>query len=67
MIFTEIVLLFQFKELVSTKFNAPVSQLCLIFAGRILKDGDTLASYCEFYSVFVSGNFRLALLCSGLF
>ncbi|PFX34789.1 Ubiquilin-1 [Stylophora pistillata] len=35
----------KFKELVSIKFNAPVSQLCLIFAGRILKDGDTLASY----------------------
>ncbi|XP_027052478.1 ubiquilin-1-like isoform X2 [Pocillopora damicornis] len=35
----------KFKELVSIKFNAPVHQLCLIFAGRILKDGDTLASY----------------------
>ncbi|CAH3169258.1 unnamed protein product [Porites lobata] len=35
----------EFKQLVSAKFNAPVPQLCLIFAGRILKDGDTLASY----------------------
>lgn len=43
---------FQFKELLSTRFDAPVSQLCLIFAGRILKDGDTLASYCKFLSGF---------------
>ncbi|XP_044183161.1 ubiquilin-1-like isoform X1 [Acropora millepora] len=35
----------EFKELVSSKFNAPVPQLCLIFAGRILKDAETLASY----------------------
>ena len=43
---------FQFKQLVSAKFNAPVPQLCLIFAGRILKDGDTLASYGRFYFSF---------------
>ncbi|KRT80368.1 Ubiquitin, partial [Oryctes borbonicus] len=34
----------EFKELVSRKFNADVEQLCLIFAGRILKDAETLAS-----------------------
>lgn len=34
----------QFKELVAAKFNADVEQLCLIFAGRILKDAETLAS-----------------------
>ncbi|GJQ69927.1 hypothetical protein Trydic_g13329 [Trypoxylus dichotomus] len=34
----------EFKELVSKKFNADVEQLCLIFAGRILKDGETLVS-----------------------
>ncbi|XP_068694295.1 ubiquilin-1-like [Montipora foliosa] len=35
----------EFKQLVSSKFNAPVPQLCLIFAGRILKDAETLESY----------------------
>lgn len=34
----------EFKELVSKKFNADVEQLCLIFAGRILKDAETLVS-----------------------
>ncbi|EDO32694.1 predicted protein [Nematostella vectensis] len=34
----------EFKEMISEKFGAPVPQLCLIFAGRILKDHDTLAS-----------------------
>jgi len=34
----------EFKQLVSEKFNADVEQLCLIFAGRILKDAETLAS-----------------------
>lgn len=43
---------FQFKELVSSKFNAPVPQLCLIFAGRILKDAETLASYCKFFDTY---------------
>lgn len=32
----------QFKELVATKFEADVEQLCLIFAGKIMKDTDTL-------------------------
>ncbi|XP_031564727.1 ubiquilin-1-like [Actinia tenebrosa] len=35
----------EFKEEVSSKFEAAVPQLCLIFAGRILKDADTLESY----------------------
>ncbi|XP_071054787.1 ubiquilin-1 [Onthophagus taurus] len=34
----------EFKESVSKKFNADVEQLCLIFAGRILKDAETLVS-----------------------
>lgn len=44
---------FQFKQLVSAKFNAPVPQLCLIFAGRILKDADTLGSYCKFITLLL--------------
>lgn len=52
-------LCFQFKELVSSKFNAPVPQLCLIFAGRILKDAETLASYCKFLDAF----YRKEYLC----
>ncbi|XP_056021655.1 ubiquilin-1-like [Ostrea edulis] len=35
----------EFKEQVSKKFSAPLDQLCLIFAGKILKDGDTLAQH----------------------
>ncbi|GAB1600552.1 ubiquilin-1-like isoform X1 [Argonauta hians] len=35
----------EFKELVSKKFNAPEEQLCLIFAGKILKDADTLKQH----------------------
>ncbi|KAK3735016.1 hypothetical protein QZH41_010667 [Actinostola sp. cb2023] len=35
----------EFKDEISSKFNAPVEQLCLIFAGRILKDSDTVDSY----------------------
>ena len=31
--------------MVSQKFNAPVEQLCLIFAGKILKDEDTLEQH----------------------
>ena len=61
------VVYFQFKELVSAKFNAPVSQLCLIFAGRILKDGDTLESYCKLYSVVpwknVNFELKVVVLC----
>ncbi|CAB1334378.1 unnamed protein product [Coregonus sp. 'balchen'] len=32
----------QFKEAISKRFNAKQDQLVLIFAGKILKDGDTL-------------------------
>ncbi|KXJ11897.1 ubiquilin-1 [Exaiptasia diaphana] len=36
----------EFKDEISPKFNnAPVGQLCLIFAGRILKDNETVESY----------------------
>ncbi|XP_044268515.1 ubiquilin-1-like [Tribolium madens] len=34
-----------FKELVSEKFNAEIDRLNLIFAGKILKDGDTLSQH----------------------
>lgn len=33
---------FQFKEEISRRFKAKQDQLVLIFAGKILKDGDTL-------------------------
>ena len=32
-----------FKGLISTEFESPVAHLCLIFAGKILKDKETLA------------------------
>lgn len=35
----------QFKEVVAKQFNAQPSQLCLIFAGKIMKDQDTLATH----------------------
>ncbi|CAG2221243.1 DSK2 [Mytilus edulis] len=35
----------ELREMVSQKFNAPVEQLCLIFAGKILKDEDTLEQH----------------------
>lgn len=35
----------QFKELVAAKFEADVDQLCLIFAGKIMKDSDTLKEH----------------------
>jgi len=36
----------QFKEAISAKFSgAPVENLCLIFAGKIMKDHETLASH----------------------
>ena len=39
-------LLFQFKEAISVKFNnAPIENLCLIFAGKILKDSENLGSH----------------------
>ncbi|XP_072156944.1 ubiquilin-1 isoform X1 [Bemisia tabaci] len=34
-----------FKDLIATKFNAQPEQLCLIFAGKIMKDHETLATY----------------------
>jgi len=37
--------LLQFKEVVAKQFNAQSSQLCLIFAGKIMKDQDTLATH----------------------
>jgi len=36
---------FQFKELVAKKFNAQLEQVCLIFAGKIMKDHETLAAH----------------------
>ncbi|KAK3098954.1 hypothetical protein FSP39_024651 [Pinctada imbricata] len=35
----------EFKDEVAKKFAAPIEQLCLIFAGKILKDGDTLQQH----------------------
>lgn len=35
----------QFKELVAAKFEADVDQLCLIFAGKIMKDNETLKAH----------------------
>lgn len=37
--------LFQFKILVAQRFEAEPDQLCLIFAGKIMKDGDTLKNH----------------------
>ncbi|XP_030756219.1 ubiquilin-4 [Sitophilus oryzae] len=34
-----------FKEFIAPKFNAEPEQLCLIFAGKIIKDGDTIQSH----------------------
>ncbi|GAB1864962.1 Ubiquilin-1 [Camponotus japonicus] len=34
-----------FKEAVSKKFNAQADQLCLIFAGKIMKDHETLSTH----------------------
>ena len=36
---------FQLKEEIQKKFNAPFEQLCLIFAGKIIKDDDTLEQH----------------------
>jgi hypothetical protein len=38
-------LLFQLRDLVAQKFSAPIEQLCLIFAGKILKDDETLVQH----------------------
>lgn len=35
----------QFKEAVAKKFNAQTDQLCLIFAGKIMKDHETLNNH----------------------
>ena len=35
----------QFKALVAEKFEAEPEQLCLIFAGKIMKDNDTMKSH----------------------
>ncbi|XP_071794279.1 ubiquilin-1-like isoform X2 [Asterias amurensis] len=35
----------EFKEEISKKFKSPPEQLCCIFAGKILKDGDTLETH----------------------
>lgn len=35
----------QFKLLVAEKFEADIEQLCLIFAGKIMKDNETLKSH----------------------
>merc|ERR1719244_1423651 len=36
----------KFKEAISAKFNnAPIENLCLIFAGKILKDAENLGSH----------------------
>ncbi|XP_024869667.1 ubiquilin-1 [Temnothorax curvispinosus] len=35
----------EFKEAVSKKFNAQADQLCLIFAGKIMKDHETLKTH----------------------
>jgi len=36
---------FQLKEVVAEKFGATLEQVCLIFAGKILKDQETLAMH----------------------
>lgn len=38
-------ILLQFKESLSKELNVEIGSLCLIFAGRILKDAETLKSY----------------------
>ncbi|XP_060562645.1 ubiquilin-2-like [Ruditapes philippinarum] len=35
----------QLRDLVAQKFSAPIEQLCLIFAGKILKDDETLVQH----------------------
>jgi ubiquilin len=37
--------LFQLKAVAAEKFGSPIEQLCLIFAGKILKDIDTLEQH----------------------
>ena len=41
-----IFIIWQFKEAISLKFNnAPIENLCLIFAGKILKDTENLGAH----------------------
>ena len=47
-------LLFQFREAVAEKFKAEIEQVCLIFAGKILKDPDTLKSQSMMIFAFSS-------------
>ncbi|XP_060067216.1 ubiquilin-1-like [Ylistrum balloti] len=35
----------EFREIVAKQFSSPCEQLCLIFAGKILKDADTLEQH----------------------
>jgi ubiquilin len=35
----------QFKEELAKRFNAPPEQLCLIFAGKIMKDHETMQTH----------------------
>uniref|UniRef100_T1JDD4 Ubiquilin-4 n=1 Tax=Strigamia maritima TaxID=126957 RepID=T1JDD4_STRMM len=35
----------EFKEVIAPKFDCPLEQLCLIFAGKILKDHESLKSH----------------------
>lgn len=35
----------QFKDLIGPKFSAEADQLCLIFAGKIMKDVDNLQTH----------------------
>merc|ERR1712226_1805543 len=35
----------EFRELISKTFGAPVEQICLIFAGKILKDDESLKQH----------------------
>ncbi|XP_069138889.1 ubiquilin-1-like [Argopecten irradians] len=35
----------EFRDMVAKRFSAPCEQLCLIFAGKILKDADTLEQH----------------------
>lgn len=36
---------FQLRELIAKEFTAELAQVCLIFAGKILKDTETLAQH----------------------
>lgn len=54
---------FQLKDEISKKFSTTVEQLCLIFAGKILKDNDTLeqnSKYSDFQYVSRFPRFQMA-------